>query len=66
MLRKKKEKEWSDSASPTNEIIYIEEVSAAAVAASTETPVKKVVKRKKPVVAKPLAGAGLDVITHEE
>ena len=54
---------FGDLASPTNEIIHPEE---PAVVASTESSVKKVVKHKKPVVAKPLGGAGLDVITHEE
>lgn len=52
-----------DSASPINEIIHPEE---PAVVASTESSVKKVVKYKKPVVAKPVGDAGLDVITHEE
>ena len=62
-VEESKEHALSDSASPTNEIIHPEE---PAVVASTESPVKKVVKRKKPVLAKPLGGAGLDVITHEE
>jgi hypothetical protein len=48
-----------DLASPTNEVIHPEEPAIVA-------PVKKVVKRKKPVVAKPLGSAGVDVITHEE
>jgi hypothetical protein len=53
---------FGDSASPINEIIHPEE---SVVVASTESPVKKVVKRKNPVVAKPVLGdAG--VITHEE
>ena len=51
---------------PKNEINNPEEVSLSAVVASTESSVKKVVKRKTPVVAKPLGDAGLDVITHEE
>ena len=55
-----KEDTVSDSASPTNEIIHPEEPIVVA-------SVKKVVKRKKPVLAKPLVSAGLDVITtHEE
>ena len=54
---------FGDSASPTNEIIHPEE---QAVVASTASSVKKVVKRKKPVVAKPLGGAGVDVIAHED
>jgi len=53
-----------DSASPTNEIVHSEEPTVV-------SSVKKVVKRKKPVVAKPvvakpLGGAGLDVIAYEE
>jgi hypothetical protein len=51
---------FGDSASPINEIIHPEE---PAVVASTESSVKKVVKRKKPVVAKPLDGAGVDTVT---
>jgi type I restriction enzyme S subunit len=57
--KESKEDAVSDSASPTNEIIHPEETIVV-------TSVKKVVKRKKPVVAKPLGGTGLDVITHDE
>ena len=54
-VEESKEHVLSGSASPKNEIIHPEESSVA----STETPIKKVVKQKKPVVAK-------DVIAHEE
>jgi hypothetical protein len=61
-VEESKEHVLSDSASPINEIIHPEE---SAVVASTKSPVKKVVKCKKPVIAKPVLGdAG--VITHEE
>jgi hypothetical protein len=56
-------KEDSDSDSPTNEIIYPEEVSVSAVAASTESTAKKVVKRKKPVLVK--SALRVDTL-HEE
>ena len=58
-VEESKEHALSDSASPINEVIHPEEPAVVA-------PVKKVVKRKKPVVAKPLGGAGVDVIIHEE
>jgi restriction endonuclease S subunit len=47
-----------------NEIINPEEVSVSEVVASTESPVKKVVKRKKPVIAKPVLGSDGLVTPH--
>ena len=59
-VEESKEDAVIDSASPIYEIIHPEEPT---VVASTKSSVKKVVKRKKPVVAKPLGGTGSDVIT---